>query len=127
MASNDLIDFLISSADEIGVPPELALSLAHAESGLRPNARGPVIQSGMHKGDQAVGMFQLMGATAKELGFDRNDPHENILGGLAYLRQNYDQFGDWSHAVAAYHAGPGAVRKAGDGALLRMDSRLAGH
>lgn len=105
---NDLLDFLISSANDMGVPPELALSVAKTESGLNPNAIGPQTKYG-----RAVGLFQLLPGTAKDLGVDPSDPYENILGGLAYLKQNYDQFGKWDLAVAAHHAGPGAIRKAG--------------
>jgi hypothetical protein len=56
--------------------------------------------------------MQLMAATAKELGVDRKDPYENILGGATYLKQQLDTFKDPKLALAAYNAGPGAVRRA---------------
>jgi hypothetical protein len=57
--------------------------------------------------------MQLMPATAKELGVNPDDWKDNIRGGVKYINQMLDQFGDPRLAVAAYNAGPGAVRRAG--------------
>lgn len=62
----------------------------------------------------AIGMFQLMPETAKALGIDPHDATQNIVGGAAYLRDQYKRFGSWPLALAAYNAGPGAVEKAGN-------------
>lgn len=60
----------------------------------------------------AAGLAQLMPATAIELGVsDRFDPIQSINGGARYLRQQLDRFGSVSLALAAYNAGPGAVRR----------------
>ena len=85
-----------------GVPVDLFLRLVQQESGWNPKARS-------HKG--AYGLAQLMPATARGLGVDRNDPHENLDGGARYLKQQYLTFGSWRLALAAYNAGPGAVKK----------------
>ncbi len=63
----------------------------------------------------AVGLMQLMPRTAQELGvIDPLNPIQNIAGGakyLAYLMKRFD--GDTNLALAAYNAGPGAVKKYG--------------
>ena len=52
-----------------------------------------------------------MPATARSLGVDREDPAENLEGGARYLKEQYRTFGSWRLALAAYNAGPGAVKK----------------
>jgi soluble lytic murein transglycosylase-like protein len=88
-------------ANQYGVPPEIAIAVARRESNFNQNARG---SSG------EVGMFQLMPATAGDLGVDPSNLNENIDGGIRYLRQQFDSFGSWDLALAAYNAGPGNVR-----------------
>lgn len=64
----------------------------------------------------AAGLMQLMPATARELGVkDVWDPLSNIRGGARYLKQLMKMFdNDLSLVLAAYNAGPGAVRTRGD-------------
>jgi hypothetical protein len=63
----------------------------------------------------AVGVMQLTDDTAKELGVDRNNKAQNVDGGTKYLKQMLDMFGgDVDLAIAAYNAGPGAVKDAGN-------------
>ncbi len=88
-----------------GAPPELVW-LAEIESGFDPQARSPA---------GAVGIFQLMPATARGLGLklqprdERLDADRNARAAGRYLRQLHGQFKDWPLAVAAYNAGPGRV------------------
>jgi soluble lytic murein transglycosylase-like protein len=89
-----------------GLDPALVLAVASVESGFRPKAVSP-------KGAQ--GLMQLMPATATSLGVaDAFDPETNLEGGSRYLAELialYD--GDLTKALAAYNAGPGAVKRHG--------------
>jgi len=86
------------------VPEDLFLRLVQQESGWHPRAKS-------HKG--AIGLAQLMPGTARKLGVDPHDPRQNLEGGARYLRQQYERFGSWRLALAAYNAGPEAVEKHG--------------
>jgi soluble lytic murein transglycosylase-like protein len=91
------------AARRSGLPPEFVESVAQVESGFRPGAISP-------KG--ALGVMQLMPATAKTLGADPYDTAQNIDAGTRLLRElllKYD--GDVIKALAAYNAGEGAVDK----------------
>ncbi len=91
-----------AAAQRHRVPEDLFLRLVQQESGW--NA-GAVSNKG------ALGLAQLMPETARRLGVDPADPVQNLDGGARYLRQQYDTFGDWRLALAAYNAGPGAVQR----------------
>jgi soluble lytic murein transglycosylase-like protein len=98
------ISSLISaSANKYGLDPKLVSAVAQTESGYRADA---VSDSG------AVGVMQLMPETAAELGVNNvYDPAQNIDGGAKYLKQMMTTFhGDVSKALAAYNAGPQAVK-----------------
>ena len=87
-----------------GVPEDLFLKLVQQESGFNPRA---VSSKG------ALGLAQLMPGTAQILRVDPHDPYQNLDGGARYLKQQYREFGNWRLALAAYNAGPGAVKKHG--------------
>lgn len=91
-------------ARQHGVPEDLFLKLVNQESRWNPKAKS-------HKG--ALGLAQLMPFTARKLGVDPHDPQQNLEGGARYLKQQYRKFGSWRLALAAYNAGPGAVKKYG--------------
>lgn len=94
-----------SLAPSYGIPPSLALAVMQKESSGDPNAISPV---------GAQGLFQLMPATAASLGVsDPFNPTQNIQGGLKYLQQLYNQYGDWNEALIAYNEGPGNLAKSG--------------
>lgn len=87
------------------LPFGLLDALILVESNYRPDAVSRV---------GAAGLAQLMPGTARGLGVaDRFDAVANIDGGARYLKQMLAEFGVLAHALAAYNAGPGAVRRAG--------------
>ena len=97
---------LLAVASEFGLDPMLVMAVILAESGQNP---GAVSERG------AVGLMQVMPETAAWLGFPEfADPATNLRAGCKYLRQLMDMFGnDVELALAAYNAGPGAVRRWG--------------
>ena len=86
------------------VPEDLFLRLVQQESNWNPNAKS-------HKG--ALGLAQLMPQTARILGVDPLNPQENLNGGAKYLAKQFRKFKSWRLALAAYNAGPEAVKKYG--------------
>ena len=59
----------------------------------------------------AIGLGQLMPDTADALGVDPHDPEDNLRGSARYLLAQLETFGSAELALAAYNAGPEAVRK----------------
>ncbi len=93
------------AAGKYGVDPNLVSAVAEVESGYE---QGAISATG------AVGVMQLMPETAESLGVNPYDAAQNIEGGAKYLKQMLDTFGgDVRKAVAAYNAGPEAVREYG--------------
>lgn len=90
-------------AKEFNLDPHLLKAMAKVESNFNPRAISP-------KG--AMGVMQLIPSTARLVGVsDPFDPIENIYGGAKYLRQLLNEFGDLKLSLAAYNAGPEAVRR----------------
>ncbi|MBX4200767.1 transglycosylase SLT domain-containing protein [Candidatus Parcubacteria bacterium] len=103
-------DTILEKAEEYGVPADVAIGVGLLENGGSETAKS---KSG------ALGIFQLMPGTARNLGLtvnskgdQRKNPIKNIDAGMRYLASNYRLFGDWGLATWAYHAGEGNVAKA---------------
>ena len=104
----NLYDSLIEKhAATYFVSPQLLRAVMQVESGFNPQAVSA-------KG--AMGLMQLMPATAIEMGVGNPfDPDQNIRGGAAYLRVLLNRYaGDQEKALAAYNAGPETVARYGD-------------
>jgi soluble lytic murein transglycosylase-like protein len=99
-------DLVQATAHKYGIQPELLAAVAQTESGFNPKAQS---QAG------AKGLMQLMDGTARGLGItDSFDPAQSLDGGARFLSGLLKEFdGDVRLALAAYNAGPVAVKKYG--------------
>jgi soluble lytic murein transglycosylase-like protein len=100
----ELSPLIQEAAKKEGLEEGLLRAVAEQESGLRACAVS---------GKGAMGLMQLMPATAQELGVrDPFDPQENLLSGAHFLKQLLARFGgDAALALAAYNAGPARVEE----------------
>lgn len=101
-----LSEIFLKASETYGVDVELLKAVAKQESGFDANATS---SSG------AMGIMQLMPATAESLGVtDAYNPYQNIMGGAKLLSNLLNKYnGDMSLALAAYNAGSGNVDKYG--------------
>jgi soluble lytic murein transglycosylase-like protein len=99
-------EHIYTAAQRYGIAPPLLKAVMAVESNFDPYA---ISEKG------ATGLMQLMPTTARDLYVGNLfDPAQNIDGGARYLRQLQDRFGgDLEKVLAAYNAGPEAVRRAG--------------
>lgn len=99
-------DMVAQKAQAMGVPKELALSIAFHGSGLDPRKIGE---------EKKIGLMQVLPSTAREMGYtpgDMHDPAKNIEAGLKYLKSHLDTFGGAPELAAlAYNRGPETAHK----------------
>lgn len=95
---------IASAARAAGVDPNLLAAVVWTESTFNATAKSPA---------GAVGLAQLMPATAAGLGVNPHDPKQNLKGAATYLATQVREFGSLELGLAAYNAGPGNVRKYG--------------
>jgi hypothetical protein len=104
-AGQALAGAIQQAASRTGIDPRLLASVAWTESDFDPRSTSSA---------GAQGVMQLMPQTAAGLGVDPLDPSQALLGGATYLKDQLNAFGGRVDlALAAYNAGPTAVRKAG--------------
>jgi hypothetical protein len=99
--------YIREASAKYDIPQTWVRSLMRVESGGREYQNGDLITSGAG----AMGLMQVMPGTYDELrdrynlGDDPFDPHDNIMAGVAYMREMYDLYGSPGF-LAAYNAGP---------------------
>lgn len=103
-SKNEILGIINEVSNKYDVDPKLIEALVKQESGFNPNAKSKA---------GALGLMQLMPSTAKGLGVtDPMDVRQNVEGGVKYVKSMLDRFnGNIILALAAYNAGPNAVKK----------------
>ena len=89
-------DIISNSSEKHGVPYNILASLLENESTFNPRA---ISKSG------AQGIAQFMPEISKYHKIDPFDPNQSISKAAEILKHNYDVFGDWKLAIAAYNSG----------------------
>lgn len=92
-----------AAAQRHGIDQDIFARQIKQESGFNPTAKSPA---------GAMGIAQIMPATAKGWNVDPMDPKAALDAAAKNMRVYLDKYnGDWAKALSAYNAGPGAVDK----------------
>jgi soluble lytic murein transglycosylase-like protein len=102
LVNASLPQMIYDEASAQGVPPSIALAVAQQESGISQwQANGNLVTGSSGE----IGVFQIMPGTAAGLGIDPSDVDQNISGGISFLAQLYQKYGNWVSALSAYNSG----------------------
>ena len=93
-----------AAGERYGISPTILAAVGFVESSYRPDAISPA---------GAIGVMQLMPATAASLGVDPTNPASAIDGAARMLSGLRDRFGSIELALGAYNVGPGTIANAG--------------
>lgn len=112
-----LWQLVLNASGETDVPPNILGGVISAESNwgkVGQNSPENAAKCGVNCANSscAAGFTQMKKAAVEEVGGYWQgicDPANGVLWGARYLKKQYDRFGDWNSAIAAYHIGPGAV------------------
>ena len=103
----DLLPLFALASERHDYPWYLLAAVGWRESGWDP----AVIACRRHSVAGAMGLMQIMPGTAEALGIDPCVPDQAVDGACRYLVEQLTEFGSHELALAAYNAGPGAVRR----------------
>lgn len=101
--SPTILNLLRGAANAHSVPANILTAQAFAESSFNPNAKSPT--------SNAYGLMQLI--PCWHPGTPVQKPVDNAYRGAEYMRENFDRFGDWYHALIAFKEGPTLLAKLG--------------
>jgi soluble lytic murein transglycosylase-like protein len=107
------VPVLNATEANLGIPTNLLARLAYQESHFRDD----IIRGTTKSSAGALGIMQFLPTTSPTVSapipFADSDVEAQIQAGGAYLVAQYNTFGSWDLALAAYNAGPGNVTKYG--------------
>lgn len=144
MTTPEIIGIIVAAATRAGVDPDLACAIAKVESSYNPwairfepkwsypyDVAACALKTGVTAETEGTlqacswGLMQIMGAVAREMGFDETmpalcDPDRAVLYGCLHLKRFLTRYaGDEPSAIAAYNAG--SARKGPDGRFVNQD------
>lgn len=105
MPTNEELDKFYEKLMASGQFPSSLFGIYYRETGNEKN------KATAGRGTRYVGPMQLGPEVEKVMGIDRNDPYQNITGGLGYAKKLQEQFNDELKGIAAYNWGPTRLRR----------------
>jgi hypothetical protein len=104
----------IKAAQAAGIPESGFVAQIQQESGFNPKAGSPA---------GAQGIAQFMPDTARSMGVDPWNPEQALYGAARLMRKEYDKYGRWDLALAAYNGGPRRADALRDGRPIPEETR----